>query len=305
VNHAVRRAYQELLDPDRHPAYLLFLEMDPSRVDVNVHPTKCEVRFRDGRRVHDFIYAALHRPLRNPGAAPAPETLGAIAGLAKQSRGNETEFSRPAPSLKRAPPSHPQDGQVLAHAVNRPLGTALGVVAGVFLLAKNELGLILVDIRAAVEHICYSRLKTAYQADHIKVQPLLIPIAVQLRESEVELMRCHLETLHRAGFDVGCIGPRSVLVHQLPVELSGSDVKELIREVLGVLPNQRDDDMAHCCERLFRLMAKHGRLEYSQPGTSEQMSALLRDLERIPEKLQGRPVCRQLTQRDLARLIRA
>ena len=275
IAHAVKQAYRDVLYHGRHPAFVLYLELDPAQVDVNVHPTKHEVRFRDGRAVHNFIFSSLHRALADvrPGAAhPAdqlPENMVATGdGMAINTATGEISsqaglaWGAPQPGqpahatsysgLHYSPTQHPAPNQTAEQisAYNRlhptlpdqgaaedipPLGYALAQLKGIYILSENAHGLVLVDMHAAHERITYERLKTARDAAGIRSQPLLVPQSVAVSQREVQMAAEHGELFQRLGLAVDVAGEEALVIRQIPVSLRDSDVEQLLRDVLADL----------------------------------------------------------------------
>src|SRR6185295_1306295 len=224
LSHAVREAYSEMLHGARQPSYVLFLEIDPRAVDVNVHPAKTEVRFRDARAVHQFVYYAVQRAL-SPSAATAPVSYASVGmerpiqaafGLAQPVAAYES-FMRaaaaPLPSAEKAP----------------PLGYALGQLHGVYVLAQNEAGLVLVDMHAAHERIVMEKLKSAIDAGQVARQALLVPAVLSVEALDAATADENRDTLERLGLEVSVSGPNELTVRSAPMLLAGGDVAALTR----------------------------------------------------------------------------
>ena len=244
VVHAIKQAYRDVLYHGRQPAFVLELGIDPARVDVNVHPTKHEVRFRDSRQVHDFVYHELNNALARPAGSKPPEH---VSRAALREAGNPTgpglqanirlqEFRQPgavyaalaavsdAPGIEEAGP----DGIV------PPLGYALAQLHGVYILSQNADGLILVDMHAAHERITYERMKRALE-DEVATQPLLVPITLSVSKGEVDIWRTNESTLGELGFDIGQLGENNLVVRHIPQILSKVDIADLLRTVFSEL----------------------------------------------------------------------
>jgi DNA mismatch repair protein MutL len=246
VTHAVRQAYADVLFHGRHPAYVLFLEIAPETVDVNVHPAKSEVRFRESRLVHDFLYRTLNEALAETRAGT---TVSVAAGSAPA--GNE--YWNPQNHLRlgvREPPANSYaalfaaepsvsiSSTIATHAESAdvpPLGFALAQLAGVYVLAENVQGLILVDMHAAHERITYEKLKTAQTSDGIRSQLLLVPLPLAVSEHEAACAEENVDALAVLGFDIVRSGRQSVTVKRYPGLLEGADVGALVRDVLADL----------------------------------------------------------------------
>ena len=327
---AVRQAFRDVLFHGRHPAYVLYLEMDPARVDVNAHPTKQEVRFRDGSAVHQFVRRTVETALaqtRPDGKAHAAPTE---AGQPAAGSGNVAAGAAAQRSLGWAAPAGAGPGRVteqlagyaqLGHSAEAlveaddtagadgmpPLGYALAHLHGVYILSRNRDGLIIVDAHAAHERITYERLKTEYAAGSLGHQPLLIPLQVAVSSSEADLCETHVDELRRLGLHLDRSGPESVTLRELPVILSQADGAGLVRDVLSDLRaaaggSTRVDD---ACMELLATMACHGSVRANRSLTLPEMNALLRAMEvteRSDQCNHGRPTWTQLSMADLDRL---
>ena len=312
VAHAIREAYADVLHHDRHPAYVLFLEVDPALVDVNVHPAKSEVRFREANAMHQFVFHALSRSLAAPPGTPAtdpgsppqgrPGPAPAFAGqsefaLAQPSRAYEALFSTAIVDERRV---------AAASAPSPALGFALAQLHGVYVLAQNMAGLVLVDMHAAHERIVYEGLKEALEAATLPSQPLLVPITMSASAEEVEQAgegRAQLESL---GFDVAASGPRELVIRAVPALLADLDAQGLLRSVLGemrefgasrVLVERRNE--------LLSTMACHAAVRANRHLTIPEMNSLLRKMEeteRAGSCNHGRPTWVQFGMPDLDRL---
>ncbi len=331
VAHAVRQAYADVLYHGRHPAFVLFLEIDPRRVDVNVHPAKHEVRFRDGRLVHDFVYRSLHEALADTRAgivASPPQDASAFAeasagaahphafaswsalrqsGLslsvsdasAAYAGGFGNDAAVPAMPL---PPMPQQAGEGAAP----PLGYALAQLHGIFVLAENEHGLVLVDMHAAHERITYERLKSAQEGVGIRSQPLLVPLALALSEREADVAEQHAQALAELGFEVDRSGPQAVTLRGVPALLDGADPRQLLLDVLADLREHGDSrKVEERHNELLSTMACHGSVRANRRLGIAEMNALLRDMEATERSAQcnhGRPTWVQLGRAELDRL---
>ena len=305
--HAAREAWADLLHGDRQPAYVLFLELEPRGVDVNVHPAKTEVRFRDGRSVHQFVLHALERAL-SPGAAEAPVSYAALAPAAgaplQRALGIEqpaaayqsfiAAASRPAPLAADAPQGAP------------PLGYALAQLHGVYILAQNQAGLVLVDMHAAHERIVYERLKRSFDAGAVQRQRLLVPSVFRAEALEVAVAEENGAALEQLGLEISAAGPNELAVRAAPVALSAGDVAALAR---GVLAELREYGAAQALaarrDELLSGMACHAAVRANRALTLPEMNALLREMEateRSGSCNHGRPTWYQLTLSDLDRL---
>ena len=334
--HAIRRAYHDVLFKDRYPAYVLYLEVDPGQVDVNVHPAKHEVRFRDGRLIHDFLARSLRDVLGSvrPDAAdipvaPAPETsatpsrvsesavaeggASASAREPQQSgfgfglREAQALYGESTPTTDQPAGATQETASVTADREIPPLGYALAQIHGVFILAETADGVVLVDTHAAHERIVYERMKEALATQGIASQPLLMPVPVAVTPAEAELAESHQETFRQLGFEVDRNGPDSVLVRQVPGLLRHADVGRLVADVLADL-RALGGDGERLRERLNQVlgtMACHGSVRANRSLTTAEMNALLRDMEQTPNSGQcnhGRPTWTRLGMAALDRL---
>ncbi len=320
VAHAVRQAYADVLFHGRYPAFVLFLECDPRQVDVNVHPAKHEVRFREQRLVHEFIYRTLHEALASTRAglaaghdvslptatpmgwpAPAQGGLGlpvreAMAGYSALYGGAASATSGTVPS------SMPAANEAEAP----PLGYALAQLHGIFVLAENTQGLILVDMHAAHERITYERLKTARDGEGIRSQPLLVPLSLAVSEREADLAEQHADTLAGYGFELRRAGPQALSVRAVPTLLADLDPRSLVLDVLSDLREHgasRKLDEAR--NELLSTLACHTSVRANRRLSLPEMNALLRDMESTERSGQcnhGRPTWVQLTKAELDRL---
>ncbi len=306
VSHAIRQAYQDLLYPGRHPAYVLYLDLEPTQADVNVHPSKHEVRFRDGRLVHDFLFRSLSRAL-DTGAGPghAAKVMPAGGhGLVPGRKGYAPTASRVREAmdgyaaLTGPAPVEPGAGDRVATS----LGRALGQVHGRYVLAQNQLGLVLVDMRAARRHLAYGRLKSALANGAVRSQPLLVPVAFSLPEDLTVMVEEKSAVLHRLGFDLVNSGPDSVTVHRVPASLREAEPQALVRTLLTALAEVAPEEPAeHVPESVLAALAEQSRMAPGEP-TLDELDGLLRQVERDQENSEGRPVWVQLSQDELEAL---
>ena len=385
IAHALRSAYEDVLHGQKQPAYVLFIEIDPARVDVNVHPTKIEVRFRDSGAIHQAVRRAVEDVLAPSGAdgagratpAPAwsarrsalpaasrrrprrpstgstaratatPRPAGAASGLAparpwalasdtrdplagattaslfarafgdsgapapvgrRHPRlGRHARCSRPAsrrpPGRARRATTRPLAAVAKADASDWPLGRAIAQIQGVYVLAENAQGLVVVDMHAAHERIVYERLKTGAATHDMPTQALLIPATFAATPAEHALVETHAETLRALGLDVSPMGPTTLAVRSLPAALLQADPVDLVRSVLAdlaevdassLVQRARDDVLAS--------MACHGAVRANRRLTLEEMNGLLRQMEATERSDQcnhGRPTWRQVTMKEL------
>jgi len=359
IAHGIRSAYEDVLHGNRQPSYVLFIEIAPDRVDVNVHPTKIEVRFRDGREIHQRVrYAvqgalAISRSAEEAAAAPAPEAAPEAAGVLSAAHSSSVSLGRPGPgnppawfnaasAQERAAPGYVGNGSLsgatpswrsntqaslgLAEvatlygsappqprvdtpapaplpAGDWPLGRAIAQIQGVYVLAENAQGLVIVDMHAAHERVVYERLKSSLGEAAIESQPLLIPVTFAATAAEIATAEAQGQTLMRLGLDVAPLSAKVLAVRARPAALAGGDVVELVR---GVLAELAQFDASHAIERaqheILATMACHGAVRANRQLSLDEMNALLRDMERTERADQcnhGRPTWRQLSMREL------
>jgi len=317
--HALRQAYADVLHGSHHPAYVLFLDLDPAGVDVNVHPAKTEVRFRDSRSIHQFVFHAVQRTLAQPLAGqgnPAPASTD-FAVVTESNRAASRDWSPTPYQQTRLDVREPSvsayfDFATSAHPTEeaatdaQPLGHALGQVHGVYILAQNEAGLVLVDMHAAHERIVYEKLKTAIDAGPLPVQTLLVPALLEVSEAEAACAEEQAETLAQLGFEVAPAGPRELALRALPAMLASGDVTSLLRSVLKDLAEHPASRVIETRRNeLLATMACHGAVRAHRQLTLPEMNALLRQMEttlRADQCNHGRPTWVQLSMDDLDRL---
>ncbi|OGA28554.1 MAG: DNA mismatch repair protein MutL [Betaproteobacteria bacterium RIFCSPLOWO2_02_FULL_65_24] len=322
VGHAVREAYRDVLHGDRHPAYVLFLEIDPAAVDVNVHPAKTEIRFRDSRAVHQFVYHALAKALaRTAAAAPAHHVAAALAPAAQAEQaqlGIAEPASRYVAMFAEARDRARPRGGLPASSFNQvagdsavgplapPLGYALAQLHGVYILAQNDSGLVLVDMHAAHERIVYERLKNALDRREMAIQKLLIPATLKVEALDVATVEEHADTLLELGFDMAPLSPTTLVVRAVPAVLAGGDTGELARAVLRDIRDYGASQvLTEHRNELLATMACHGAVRAHRALTVPEMNALLREMEateRAGECNHGRPTWYQMTLGELDKL---
>jgi len=344
ITHALRQAYRDVLHGDRHPAYALYLAIDPRAVDVNVHPSKIEVRFREPGAVHQFVYHAVAKALSSsasqtpaamaspmlsdngevrPQAATfampqynatpfTPTTAGFQTSLGvAQPRGNygaffaaarDTAMASATQAAANATAATPMQTDVEPH----PLGYAIAQLHGIYVLAQNRQGLVLVDMHAAHERILYEKLKTALDASTMQTQRLLVPVTFNADRLDVATTEEHLTTLQELGFDMAPLSPTALAVRAVPAMLANGDLPSLARGVLHdirefgasrVLTERQND--------LLSTMACHGAVRANRALTPHEMNALLREMEETERSGQcnhGRPTWYQMSLSDLDKL---
>jgi DNA mismatch repair protein MutL len=357
VVHAIKQAYRDVLYHGRHPAFVLYLWLDPKLVDVNVHPTKHEVRFRDGRLVHDFIFRSLHRALADirpeqPTANLQPSAAPAATGTEAGEFQGQNRLDWQQPANERTPFSAPADGVATSTAQNfsggafgqsfsdsrpgqgavaeqlrsyeqltqgapqalpesdaedlPPLGFAVAQLHGIYILAQNAHGLVVVDMHAAHERITYERLKLAVDEQGVQSQPLLVPETLHVSEREADAAEQFSDEFRQFGVELARVSPESLMVRQIPVLLQQANVGQLITDMLSDLMEHGASDriLAHRNE-LLSTMACHGSVRANRKLTLPEMNALLRDMEATERSGQcnhGRPTWTQMTMSELDKL---
>ncbi|MEA5124276.1 DNA mismatch repair endonuclease MutL [Xanthomonas floridensis] len=355
VAHAVKMAYGDVLFHGRQPAYVLFLELDPARVDVNVHPAKHEVRFREARLIHDFVYRTLQDALAQTRAGAMPGSLGSdAAGAALAAPGAPGNFggggasdgptagsgggsagyanwrpsqtplglrvdeARAAYGALYAPPGSAAQASSDVPVVSGtglpptaadsgvpPLGYAVAQLHGIYILAENAEGLIVVDMHAAHERIGYERLKNAHDSIGLHAQPLLVPMTLAVGEREADTAEREADTLASLGFDITRAGPQSLHVRSIPALLANAEPEALLRDVLGDLREHgQSRRIASARDELLSTMACHGAVRANRRLTVPEMNALLRDMEATERSGQcnhGRPTWARFTLGEIDR----
>ena len=314
LTHAARQAWADILHGQRHPAYVLFLELDPAGVDVNVHPAKTEVRFRDARGIHQFVFHALQRTLATPLSSaasqepPAPRFVPSTFSPARQSAlmvGEPAarpylEFARSAiADQPSSPPTSPEGAAPL-------LGYALAQLHGVYILAQSENGLVLVDMHAAHERILYEKLKQSLDAGPPATQALLVPLVLSASEPEMATAGDQSEALALLGFSIAAAGPCELAVRALPALLAGGNAIDLVRSLLRDLAEHPASRVVETRRNeLLATMACHGAVRAHRLLSLPEMNALLRQMEateRADQCNHGRPTWVQLSMVELDRL---
>jgi DNA mismatch repair protein MutL len=328
LTHAARQAWADILHGARHPAYVLFLELDPAGVDVNVHPAKTEVRFRDARGIHQFIFHALQRTLATPLAAaggqeaaaprfvPAayPQARQGSLGVGEPATRAYLEFARAAfaddanavsPATEGSPGGAPTPGPT-EDATAPLLGYAIAQLHGIYILAQNAAGLVLVDMHAAHERILYEKLKTGLDAGPPATQALLVPLLLAASPAELATVEEQGETLTALGFDMAAAGPREIAVRRLPALLAGGKVNDLVRSLLRDLAEHPASRVIETRRNeLLATMACHGAVRAHRTLGLMEMNALLRQMEateRADQCNHGRPTWVQLSMAELDKL---
>ncbi len=317
LRHAARLGYEDVLFGSRHPAYVIYLQLDPRRVDVNAHPAKLEIRFRDSRLVHDFVYRTIEAALaaglesgETTGARP-PARVHALAGApsAQQAALRLPERTEPLPTADVLPlyeRLHARPAAKVAEGETPPLGFALAQLAGIYILAENNEGLIIVDMHAAHERVTYERLKASLEETKVAAQPLLVPLTLKVAPIEADNVEAWREDLANVGLEVARRGPDEIQITAVPRLLENTDVEALVRDVLSDLADYKG---AHRIEavvnELLATMACHGALRAHRRMTLDEMNALLREMETTERSDQcnhGRPTWTRITVAELDRL---
>ena len=331
VSHAVRQAYQDVLYHGRHPAYVLFLEILPADVDVNVHPTKHEVRFRESGSIHSFVSTTLKKAL----ATDRPQDhLSTNGGLELQNKDQpQSLIGQNALPLAGMPGSGYQStwpSSGVASGVNAPassyqslyssqtefsdsnqaevppLGFAVAQLKGIFILAENSHGLIIVDMHAAHERITYERMKDAFDLQGLVSQPLLVPENLAVSQREADAVESNQAVFTQLGFGVERAASESIIVREIPAILRGSEVEKLLRDVLSdLLEHGSSERIRDHINEILSTMACHGSVRANRKLTLPEMNALLRDMEiteRSGQCNHGRPTWSQLTVAELDKL---
>lgn len=333
VSHAVRQAYHDVMFHGRHPAFVLSLDMDARQLDVNVHPQKHEVRFRNSRQVHDFLYGGLHRALADvqpsqqidSPAFAMTDSKPQSAGLPSISEQTGISFNRfasyPAsgshgrvgeqnqayaallqsnepdqqltPEYQREHQGESQEQQV------PPLGFAIAQLKGIYILSENTEGLVVVDMHAAHERIVYERMKQNAAEENVIKQPLLVPFSLNVSQAEADLVEENEALFEHLGFSVERLGHEQVRVRAIPALLKNADTDQLIRDVLSdLLEYGRSDRIQEYENEMLSTMACHASVRANRLLSISEMNALLRDIEQTERSGQcnhGRPTWKQLS----------
>jgi len=330
VSHAVKQAYQDVLFHGRHSVFVLYLTLDPTLVDVNAHPAKLEVRFREGRLVHDFLFTALHRSLadvrpehsvvslddhvslplmpdvipeqarpnfdQQPVYNPRPPQQTSLPTVAETISAYASLYPEESAVQKQQPPLTPTQD-------TPPLGYAIAHLHNIYILAETPKGIILVDAHAAHERVTYEHLKKQYQSGAIPRQPLLLPIKIKVSSAEADLAEQEHEFFGSLGFELNRSGPETIILRSTPALLGTIDKEQLIRDVLADITehgmSQRIQEQSN---QLLATIACHGAVRARRRLGIDEMNALLRDMEqteRIGQCNHGRPTWIELSTNDL------
>ena len=333
ITHAIKQAYQDVLYHGRFPAYVLYLELDPSIVDVNAHPAKQEVRFRQGRYVHDFIRHTINKAIAETmpkaeqqaaqqyrevvddyiRAAQASsnytldELNGARSYLAPSVQESQQEYSKTtlidAELVVKAPETSPHTTEEAP-----PLGYAIAQLHGIYILAQNAEGLIIVDMHAAHERIVYEELKASYHEGELATQPLLMPLTISVTPQEAEIAEQNQQLFFKFGFHIERFSEDSILIREIPSLLQQADVNELVRDVLSDLNMfGSSEKLEQANNELLSTMACYGSVRAHRKLTIAEMNALLRKMETTERSAQcnhGRPTWVQLSVEQLDKLFK-
>ena len=320
LSHALRQAYRDVLFHGRHPCYLLYLELDPAQVDVNVHPTKHEVRFRDSRLIYDFLRRSVLRVLADdrPDQVLEQDRFSRETSTDQQSvsshyqtdirfrehRDTSNGFDMLSQLTKPSQPIAPTEDSGTADIP--PMGYALAQLHGVYILSQTRDGMIIVDMHAAHERITYEALKQALDDRGLVSQPLLIPITVHVSQREASLVEEANDLFEQFGLGVQRVGPETIRIEHVPAILRRASHEDLVRDVLSDLAEVGTSGrIVEARDNLLATMACHGSVRANRQLTISEMNALLRDIERTERSGQcnhGRPTWTALTMHDLDRL---
>jgi DNA mismatch repair protein MutL len=338
VSHALRQAYNDVLFHGRHPAFVLYLEMDPVLVDVNAHPAKHEVRFRDSRLVHDFLFRTINSTLAGAQAGrtatPVPRVLQGVsaetgnyqhpghqATLTLNTQrvvdyyqtlyapGTTDSVREPVPgAVDETAPLYTVHaaGDINQQSTVPPLGYALAQLHGIYILAENDKGLILVDMHAAHERITYERLKSLYAAQAVQSQPLLIPVTVHVSAKEADTAESMLDDFRHFGIELERTGREQLRILQIPALLKNADAEQLLRDTLSdIIAQGGSDRLQTASQEVLATMACHASVRANRQLSLAEMNALLRDMEQTERSGQcnhGRPTWVQLSVDQLDQL---
>jgi DNA mismatch repair protein MutL len=335
IAHAVRQAFQDVLFSGRHPVFVLYLNLDPGLVDVNAHPAKLEVRFREGRLVHDFLFSALHRALAEvrpnmPSANPVIRQKDVVHTDVGEGFADNSPINRSAyPTYQSAQSALPyqveetiqayaklysgtgiESNAVMGQGQNGqqtqefpPLGFAIAHLHNIYILAETRTGIILVDAHAAHERVLYERLKQQSQQGAVTSQPLLLPIKINVSPAEADLAEQATDLFADLGFEINCSGPETIVVRSVPALMNNTDIETLVRDVLADLAQHGlSQRMQGHGNHILGTIACHSAVRAHRRLTIDEMNALLRDMERTENSgvcNHGRPTWVELSTNDL------
>ncbi len=325
ISHAVRLAFQDVLYHGRHPAYVLFLEIEPNSVDVNAHPAKHEVRFHDTRSIHNFVRQTIKqavsevrpasidsRDLNKLSANKSPDPLSVQSYIPTSAPSTNHQFQALYSSAIAEPQPQYQTAQdtktnIQAEQSDIPLlGYAVAQLHGIYILAQNKQGLVLVDMHAAHERVVYEQLKSSQSTNELARQQLLVPLQIAVTDSEASLIDNHHALFDSFGFDINRLGDTSIVVRTIPNILSTVDIPELIRDVIAdIQKNTTSTRVEELHNETLSSIACHGSIRANRNMTLHEMNALLRSMEETERSNQcnhGRPTWIQLSISDLDKL---
>jgi len=318
VASAVRLAYRDVLYHGRQPAYVLYLEMDPARVDVNAHPQKLEVRFREPRLVHDFLFRTVERALAETRPVQAASTAVPAARFSLPGVGGDIGprtssldlYTALGAAVRDVPGAEPNEHReaAIAHEPSpgeHPLGFAIAQLHGIYILAQAQGGLVLVDMHAAHERTTYERLKQSLAGKRIAAQPLLVPVAINVSAAEADEAEKHAALFDELGIEISRSGPAQLLLRSMPALLPSADPATLVRDMLADLREQGSGGAMQALERALGTMACHQAVRANRRLTVPEMNALLREMEttlRADQCVHGRPTWSFVSMDDLDRL---
>jgi len=302
----------------RQPAYVLYLEMDPARVDVNAHPQKLEVRFREPRLVHDFLFRTVERALAETRPVQAASTAVPAARFSLPGVGGDIGprtssldlYTALGAAVRDVPGAEPNEHReaAIAHEPSpgeHPLGFAIAQLHGIYILAQAQGGLVLVDMHAAHERTTYERLKQSLAGKRIAAQPLLVPVAINVSAAEADEAEKHAALFDELGIEISRSGPAQLLLRSMPALLPSADPATLVRDMLADLREQGTGGAMQALERALGTMACHQAVRANRRLTVPEMNALLREMEttlRADQCVHGRPTWSFVSMDDLDRL---
>lgn len=322
IIHALREAYRDVLHLDRHPTFVLFLEMNPDGLDVNVHPAKTEIRFQNSRALHQFIFHAINKALATP-------HQGSTTNIAKEIIKEESTLSplyskqNTIPFRKETQSPLPYQSSfytdvnlqnmpkvsVVADKTQKeipPLGFALGQLLGIYILAQNNQGLVIVDMHAAHERVVYEKLKLAFDSHTLSMQPLLIPVTFQGNELDITIIEENKDVINELGFEIVALSPTTLAVRAVPAMLKDADAKKLVEDILIEL-REFDSSQISTSRRneLLSTMACHSAVRANRTLNIPEMNALLREMEateRFDQCNHGRPTWFEISLANLDKM---
>ena len=307
LSHAIRQAYQDVVYQQRYPVIVLYLSVDPTLVDVNVHPTKAEVRFRESRMVHNFIAKSLQEALAVTKHTYEPASLTAWQTAKQQDFPNYRQQTLPLEVAEEKVSYEAFSPTAQTTSSSLPtLGYALAQLQNIYILAQDAAGLILVDLHAAHERITYEKFKQSYQQTSIAMQTMLLPLTLRLNTTEINCVEANFSVFPKLGFELTRSGPEKILVRAVPVLLQHADIERLVRDVIAdLLTHDSCDSIVESSNKILATMACHSSVRAGQKLSIDAMNALLRELERTARGdccSHGRPTWLKMTLADLDKL---